>query len=360
MTVEAGTEAATKRRARVKCVVWDLDDTLLSGVLLESADPPPPDPKLLAVLTELDARGVLNGLASRNPPESATAVRAMVGWPCEFVAAEFGWGRKSESVARIAHDLGIGVDAMAFVDDDPYERAEVAAALPDVLVLSPEDVVEALDWPQFSPAVLTDEGRRRAGAYAQRGRRLAASKTFATQEEFLRYCALRVAIAGARPEDVPRLAELAERTSRFNSTGHVLDDAQLRSLLASADHTVAAVRISDRFGDDGLVGGLVVRCDSGDWDVELLMLSCRAMGRGVVEVVLDWLVRAAAAGAAKRVHVRCRADERNVPLRFALAAAGYTAATTEGSAGGLVFDRVVDAGALPAYPDWVTVAEEPL
>ena len=217
----------------VKCVVWDLDNTLLRGTYLESLpDRPPADPALAGLLAELGRRGIVHAIASRNPPEAAEYAAQATG--CAFVAAECGWGRKSEALTRIAAGLDIGVDALAFVDDDPYERAEVGAALPGVRVLSPEDAPEAAGWPEFSPAEVTDEARRRAGLYQQRHRRQQAEQAFAgSHEDFLRTCQTQVTIAAASPADVPRLHELSERTSQFNSAGQALSAASIEALLGA-------------------------------------------------------------------------------------------------------------------------------
>ncbi len=134
----------------IKCVVWDIDNTLLAGTYLESGgQPPAPDPGLLAVARELDGRGIVHALASKNPPEAADYVAPVTGLP--FAAAECGWGRKSEAISRIIDDLGLAADAVAFVDDDLMERAEVAAALPGVLVLTPEDAAEARELARLQP-----------------------------------------------------------------------------------------------------------------------------------------------------------------------------------------------------------------
>ncbi len=190
----------------IKCVVWDIDNTLLDGVYLESGDDlPAADPVLAAVLRELGGRGILQALASRNPPEAADYVRAVTG--ADFAAAECGWGSKAEAIGRIAAGLDLAPDAIAFVDDDMLERAEVAAALPDVLVLTPEDAAEAADWPQFSPAVITAEARRRGQLYAERRRRQAAASAFGgSREEFLRHVGTRITIAPAMPADLPTAA----------------------------------------------------------------------------------------------------------------------------------------------------------
>jgi methoxymalonate biosynthesis protein len=356
----------------VKCVVWDIDNTLLSGVYLESgAQPPPADPGMAAVLRELAARGIVHAIASRNPPTAAEHAAQVTG--AEFVAAECGWGRKSDAVARIAAELNIAAGALAFVDDDPYERAEVAFALPTVLVLSPEDMADAVGWPEFSPSVVTPEARRRGEMYAQRRRRLAAERSFGgSREEFLRSCGTRVTIAAAAAADAPRLHELSERTSQFNSAGAGLAEAAIRSLISSSPGGVLTVRLRDAFGDDGLVGACVTEHsvtehsvtehDAGTWTVRLLMMSCRAMGRGVIEALLAWLTRSAAREGAQALEIPCMLNDRNVPLRLALAAAGFRAVAGHGDeAGGSRRAAFrLDIGApLPELPDWVSGPGEP-
>jgi methoxymalonate biosynthesis protein len=360
----------------VKCVIWDLDNTLLSGVYLESAArPPAPDPAMLAVLEQLSARGIIHAIATRNPPEAARYAAAVTG--LDFAAAESGWGRKSDAVRRIITDLGLGPDAVAFVDDDLYERAEVSLAVPEALVLSPEDMAEAVGWPEFSPATVTAEAARRGELYAQRRRRQEGARVFAgSRDEFLRYCGTRVAISPAADADAPRLHELSVRTHQFNTTGEAVAEAELRALIASPAHQVTTVRLSDRFGDDGLVGGCVIELGGGvwggrppeastgpgpSWTVTLLMMSCRALGRGVIEALLAWLARSAARDGARELVVPCLVTPRNVPLRLALAASGFRAPEDAGTAECPRATRFATclSGPLPPLPGWVTAPGEP-
>jgi len=359
----------------IKCVIWDLDNTLLSGVYLESGaqSPPPADPGMLGVLHELRGRGIIHAIATRNPPEAAQHAAQASG--LEFAAAECGWGRKSDAVHRIIADLGLAPDAVAFVDDDLYERAEVSLAVPQALVLSPEDMADAVGWAEFSPAVVTAEARRRGEMYAERRRRQEEARAFAgTRDEFLRYSGTKVTIAPAAAADAPRLHELSVRTHQFNSTGETVAEAALRTLIGSPAHQVTTVRLSDRFGDDGLVGGCVVEPGERAWTVTLLMMSCRAMGRGVIEALLAWLVRSAAREGAAALVVPCLVSPRNVPLRLALAASGFRApdaatpdaatpdaATPDADAPGwrvARFSRALS-GPPPGLPGWVTTPGEP-
>jgi hypothetical protein len=106
-----------------------------------------------------------------------------------------------------------------------------------------------------------------------------------------------------------------------------------RDLLAGGNCDVATVRLRDAFGDDGLVGACVVMREAGIWTVPLLMMSCRAMGRGVIDALLAWLVRQAARAGARRLRIPCVTNSRNVPLRLALAAAGFRVPEAAGAAG---------------------------
>ena len=341
----------------IKCVIWDLDNTLLDGVYLESTDrPPAASPRLTSVLTELAGRGILQAIASRNPPEAAAHAERATGHA--FAAARCGWGTKSAAVEAIMAELGVSADAVAFVDDDAMERAEVSFRLPDVLVLAPGDMPEAASWPQFGPLAVTDEARRRGELYLQRRSRQEEARAFGgTRDDFLSYCQTRVTIAPARAADLPRLHELSVRTHQFNSTGTQVTEAEFARLLGSAGHLVATVRLADRFGDDGLVGACVIATGPGGWKLTLLMMSCRALGRGVIDALLGWTCLAARSAGTDRVAVPCLISPRNVPLRIALAGAGFRAAEQNragGTARTAVYRRRLDEP-LPDLPDWVTV-----
>jgi methoxymalonate biosynthesis protein len=358
-----------ERRDRViKCVIWDIDNTLLDGVYLESgAEPPAGSQVLIPVLRELAGRGILHALASRNPPEAAGYVAELTG--INFAAAECGWDAKPGAISRILAELGFTAGEVAFVDDEALERAEVAAALPQLLVLSPEDAAEMASWPEFSPAVVTDEARRRAGMYAARRRREREARAFGgSRDDFLRHSGTSVIIGLATAADVPRLHELSERTHQLNSAGSGIGQQELAGLIGGMQRRVLTVRLSDAFADDGLVGGCVIdTSDPAAWQVPMLMMSCRAMGRGVIDALLASLCRAAAAAGARTVAVPCLITGRNVPLRIALSRAGFRAsadpAGQDAPAGDgrapvtALFTRPVT-GELPELPDWASLAAQ--
>jgi methoxymalonate biosynthesis protein len=347
----------------IKCVIWDLDNTLLDGVYLEMADEPPPaNPVLAGVLAELAGRGILQAIASRNPPEAAQYARQITGH--QFAAVRCEWGAKSASVTSILAELDLAADSVAFVDDDALERAEVAYTLPDVLVIEPGDLPDAVSWPQFSPGVITDEARRRGELYLQRRARQEEARAFGgSRQEFLRYCGTAVTIGPAGRPDLPRLHELSVRTHQFNSAGTEVDEAALAGLLGAPTSLVITVRLADRFSDDGLVGGCVVLTGAGTWEVSLLMMSCRATGRGVIDALLAWLCQIAHDAGAAALAVPCVINPRNVPLRIALTGAGFRVRDDDDAvplpaaeSRTAVYARSLD-GALPPLPSSVRADE---
>jgi FkbH-like protein len=325
----------------VKVVVWDLDGTLWPGVALESEAPPAVSPAMLSTLDTMAARGILLAVASRNPAGIGELVESLL--PGRFVAAEYGWGRKSEALVRIAAALDVQPDTLAFVDDDPLERAEVERALPGVVVLAPDEVPDALGWPEFDPGPVTAAAAGRAESYRRRERRRAARARFTgPDEDFRRWCGLRATVRPAAAADTDRLVELARRTTQYNSTG-----------AGWSGGPATVLELADRFGDDGLVGVAALDPAGAEWTVPLLAVSCRAGGRGAVPVLLTAAARQAAARGAAVLRVPCRLTERNVPVRLGLKEAGFAAGPRDGDTA--VYSR--DLGDPPAYPDWVEVVE---
>lgn len=349
----------------VKCLVWDLDGTVWPGVAIESPEGrlPEPYPAALAAMRALAARGIVSAAASRTDPSLTAAVRAHPRLGELLVAPQLGWGPKSEALTRIADELGIAVDALAFVDDNAFERDEVAAMLPEVLVLDPDELYARLDGPEFTPATVTAESARRTQRYRADAERRGARDRFAgSQEEFLRASELVLTIGTAVADDVPRVAELAERTHRFNTTGQPWSAARIAELVADPGWFVPVARLTDRYGDYGLIStALIERYPGGlhAWAPRLFMVSCRAAGRDLPRAILGWIMRRARADGAGRLLVDLRPSNANLELRLLLRGTGFVQAPPEFGtpAEGLVLlARAVDPPLPPA--EWLKLIEE--
>ncbi|MFB9924389.1 HAD-IIIC family phosphatase [Amycolatopsis halotolerans] len=306
----------------VKCLVWDLDETLWRGTLAEGDRPVLPA-AVREVVETLDSRGILQSIASRNDHEQAMARLEELGIAEYFVLPSIGWGRKSDAVRAIADELGFAYRTIAFVDDQHTERAEVEFHLPEVRCYAAEDAVRLAGLPEFVPRSRTADSRRRRQLYQAGFRRAAERAAFAGPDEgFLRSLDLRLDVRRASGDDLARVEELTLRTSQMNATGVHYDAAALGELTRDSGHEVLTAALTDRIGPHGAVGIVLLETGVSNWRLKLLATSCRAVPFGVGSVLLGWLAdQAALAG----VHLSAdfRPTGRNRMMEVAYRFAGF-------------------------------------
>lgn len=307
----------------VKCLVWDLDQTLWRGVLLEDGQVSLPD-EIRTVVTELDRRGILQSVASRNDHDHAWTWLEQLGIAEYFVLPQIGWGRKSDSVRAVADRLGFAHRTIAFIDDQPVERAEVAHYLPDVRCYPAEDAPTLAARAEFTPATVTvDSGRRRSMYQADFRREAERSGFPGPDDDFLRTLDLRMSIQRATEEDLARVEELTLRTSQMNATGVHYPDTTLRALLADPTHELLVTTMEDRFGPHGAVGIMLLAKYPSLWHLKLLATSCRVVSFGAGTALLRWLTDQTAAAGAHLV-ADFRKTDRNRMMEVAYRFAGFT------------------------------------
>ncbi|UED87984.1 HAD-IIIC family phosphatase [Streptomyces profundus] len=311
-----------ERPKTVKCLVWDLDNTLWRGILSDGDDVRVTE-DVRKVIAELDRRGVLQAVCSKNDHDLAWERLERLGVAEYLVLPHIGWGPKSDSVRSIAERLNFAHATMAFVDDTPAERAEVSYHLPEVRCYDAEQVLDLLNLPEFSPDTITVDSERRRAMYQAGFRRDAERERYrGADEDFLRSLDLWMAIDGATEDELSRVEELTLRTSQMNATGVHYGDAELRRLTADPEHEVLVVTMGDRFGPHGAVGLVLLRRTAPAWHLRLLATSCRVVSFGAGSVILNWLVdRAATAG----VHLTAdfRRTDRNRMMEVAYRFAGF-------------------------------------
>jgi FkbH-like protein len=322
---DAGYATATMTEAQeqgkqIKCVVWDLDDTLWRGILLE--EEVSIRPETAEVVKTLDDRGILQSIASRNDYDLAMDRLSSFGLAEYFVSPQIGWGTKSASIKAIAEVLNLGIDSMAFVDDQPFECAEVNFSHPEVLCLGgSDDLRSLLDLPRMKPRFLTDEQKHRRAMYLQEFERKKLEESFeGPAGEFLATLNMVLKIAPAADGDLERLEELTERTHQLNSTGYTYGFEELYRLRRSPRHLLLVADLSDKFGWYGKIGLALVDCEADPWVLKLLIVSCRVMSRGVGSILLQNVMqRARDAGVKLRAEFRLTGRNRamHVTYRFA-------------------------------------------
>lgn len=279
----------------VKCVVWDLDNTVWRGVLLEDATVAL-RPGVLDVIRGLDGRGILHSIASRNDPVTAMAKLAELGIEQYFLVPQIAWGSKVQSLQRIAKELNLGLDSLAFVDDDPVEREEVGTELPEVLCIDSADAETLLHRPETTPRIVTrDAALRRKTYVSDLQRRRAEEEFIGPKEEFLAGLQMVVSISPAREDDLARAEELTVRTHQLNATGYTYSYDELDHLRQSPDHLLLVAELTDKYGPYGAIGLSLVECGQKAWTVKLLLTSCRVASRGIGGIMISHIGRLAQA-----------------------------------------------------------------
>jgi methoxymalonate biosynthesis protein len=312
----------TESVAMIKCLVWDLDNTLWQGTLLEGDHVQLSD-AVREVIVRLDTRGILHSVASKNDREIAFKRMEQLGIAEYFVLSEIGWGPKSDSVRRIADRLNFAYRSIAFIDDQPAERAEVSFRLPEVRCYPAEQASMLPELPEFSPTMATVDSCHRRQMYQATFQRDAERANFTgPDEEFLRSLKLVMRIGRATEEELSRIEELTVRTSQMNATGVHYSATTLRGLLADPRHEILVVMLADRFGTHGAVGIVLLEKHPMVWHLKLLATSCRVVSFGAGSTILNWLIDQAALA---RVHLVAdfRGTDRNRIMEIAYRFAGF-------------------------------------
>jgi FkbH-like protein len=316
-----------------KALVTDLDNTLWGGVLgedgLEGIKLGPEYPgaayqALQRAMLDLFQRGVILAVCSKNNASDAMAALAshpgMLLGPQHFAALRINWKDKAQNLYEIATELNIGTDALAFMDDNPIERARIRTDLPEVTVIDlpndPMRYAQALrDSPVFERLVVSDEDRERGQYYAEQRLRLEFERSASSLEDFYRSLQQEVEIAPVTAQTLTRVAQLTQKTNQFNLTTRRYSEQQISEMASSLDWKVFSVRVRDRFGDNGLVGVAITHDVHKVCEINVLLLSCRVIGRTVETALLSFLVERARSIGMKQLQGWFLPTKKNEPAK---------------------------------------------
>lgn len=288
--ISAGRGSESRPADTVKCIAWDLDNTLWDGVLVEDgqerlrlrAD-------VIEVIRTLDRRGIIHTVVSKNTHEQAWAALEALGVQEYFVFPAINWGRKSDNLVQVAKRINIGLDTIAFVDDSPFEREEVRSSLPMVRVFSERDAVTLPAQPCLAVPETEMSSQRRLSYRAEMLREEFKVQSAGDDVAYLRACEIRAAFFHpTTPEQVNRCHELVQRSNQLNLCTRRYSAQEFEALLKRKDVESFAMRCVDRFGDYGLVGFVSVQLGEAPMLMDLV-LSCRVAKRRVEHALMKWL-----------------------------------------------------------------------
>jgi FkbH-like protein len=335
----------------VKCVVWDLDNTIWNGTLLESGTVNL-RPRIREIFDELDSRGVLQSIASKNNFDDAMNTLRQMGIEHYFLYPEINWNPKSDSIVNIRRNLDIGMDTILFIDDDPFERDEVTTSLPEVESVDALRYLDLLGIKRCNPRFITDDSKRRRSLYMENIRRNKEEEEFkGPKEEFLASLNMKFIITEAEEGDLMRAEELTVRTNQLNATGRTYDYDELRAILQSEHHKLYVCDLSDKYGSYGKIGLALVEINSECWFLRMLLMSCRVISRSVGSVLLTYIMRGA-----KQQGKRLLADfvqtERNRKMYATYKFSNFNEVSNDGK-GNIVFEN--NLAILPEFPKYIDI-----
>ncbi len=303
----------------VKCVVFDLDNTLWEGTLLEDGGVAL-RPGIVDLIKHFDTRGILLSVVSKNSFDHAWSRIKSMGLDEYFLYPKINWLPKSENLKSIAKDLNIGLDTFALIDDNPFERAEVSSALPMVECVDVTDIEALRTLPRYKGST-SDEARNRRRYYRDDTARVEQQAAFGEDYiGFLRACEIVVEVRAFSESDFDRVAELVQRTNQLNFSGHKYTREEVRTIIDDPARGKFVVVCSDKFGAYGTVGFCIVSSRPDRTVVEDFMLSCRVQGKLVEQALFSHLVTLHPDGKPRYLEVRFRATDRNKPAQQVLQA----------------------------------------
>ena len=296
-----------------KVLALDLDNTLWKGVVSEDGvDAIVPNESLQREALLLKERGVvLVALSKNNTEDVAPALRdaRMLLHEDDFAAMRVNWDAKSLNLSDVARELNVGVDSFVFVDDNPGNRAEMRASLPEVAITPfPPDLSL-----YFHSAALTEEDRMRTAHYKAESLRREESSRLSL-DDYLRSLGIKNEIHLIREEEFARVAQLAQKTNQFNVCTNRWAEADVRAFVADSRHAIFTLHSSDRFGDLGLVAFVHATIDGDAAEIVDWVMSCRAMNRRIEFVMEDEVERALASRGVKKISAAWKRTAKNNPV----------------------------------------------
>lgn len=295
-----------------RCLVLDLDNTLwggvigddgLNGIVLGQGDPT--GEAFLEVqraALALRGRGIVLAICSKN--DEATARVPFRSHPemllreDHIAVFQANWQDKATNLRAIADALSLGLESLVFLDDNPVERGLVREILPEVAVPElPDDPAlytrTLLAAGYFEAVAFSAEDRGRSDEYRQNAIRVALKQSASGIDEYIR--SLRAAVE-FRPFDAAgrkRIAQLISKSNQFNLTTHRYSEAEVAQVETDPGRFTLQVRLSDKFGDSGMICVVICAPDRDDWRIDTWLMSCRVLGRRVEDAVLHEIVRGA-------------------------------------------------------------------
>lgn len=273
---------------------------------------------LLTVCSKNDYENAISGL---NHPEGTLR-------PDDFTVIKANWENKDRNILETAEELTLLPESFVFADDNPAEREIVREQLKGTAVPEmegAENYIRILDRNRYFEVVsLSEDDRRRGEMYKANAQRASLEKSFSDYGEYLDSLTMTADISAFAPPYLQRIAQLTNKSNQFNVTTRRYTESEIESIAADEGYIALYGRLSDKFGDNGVVSVVIGRQEEDILHIDLWIMSCRVLKREMEFAMLDKVVEKAARRGVKKIIGYYYPTAKNSMVKELFGAFGFT------------------------------------
>ena len=313
--VNAGCKLAKKPASKVKCVAWDLDNTMWKGIIGDDGkDGVSPFEKSLTLVKKLDEMGIIQTVTSKNEYDIAWDKLKELGLAEYFLYPAINWNPKSKNLKDIADALNINIDTFAVIDDSEFERHEIKQALPQVRTYDVVEIDGLLERPEFDIPITSESKNRRLSYQTEARRKTVLSTWEGDYDSFLKECEICLELgAPTETADQERCFELIQRSNQYNVTLDRRSEEYIQNIVGRSDYKTYALRVSDKFGNYGIVGFASFEIINEDYFLRDFVMSCRVAKKSIERAFFSYVTGLLQDG--QSLFVSVEKTDRNNPVR---------------------------------------------
>jgi len=324
-----------------KCIVLDLDNTLWGGIIGEDdfdgielghSSNGKAFVDFQKELLSLWNHGIILAINSKNNFDDAMKVinehPNMILRKKNFASIQINWDDKAQNLKQIAEEINIGLNSIAFFDDDKINRERIKQEFPEVLTIEvPDDpsqfslILKNLN--DFNVLQRTDEDIKRGQMYAQQRERKELEKSISNLDDFLEQLDIKVKMKNSNEFLIPRISQLTLKTNQFNLTTRRYQEEEIRNFTNDHKFIVGCAQVLDKFGDNGITGVYIINKQDKIWSIDTFLLSCRIMGRGVENGILSQILIDAKHNGVEEIRANFIPTQKNKPAENFLPDFGF-------------------------------------
>ncbi|MDE6719636.1 MAG: HAD-IIIC family phosphatase, partial [Treponemataceae bacterium] len=285
--------------SQIKAIVTDLDNTFYKGILGEDGIYNLlPNKKYQEKLKDLSKKGYMICIVSKNDNDE---VQDMFNHRDDFelkfdnfACTAINWNSKAANIVEMAKQMNIGLDSIVFIDDNIAEIENVKAAIPQIKTIlfeSEDDILNKLNlYPGFLKSSVTAEDLLRSQDIKANQKRNKLVKKY-SKEEYFKKLGIKIELSLNNSSHIDRIAELLNKTNQFILSYRRYNQAEVGKIIGSTESCIVTAKMSDNLSDSGIIAILMCKKDNENLLVDELTFSCRALGRGIEDIVISKMLQ---------------------------------------------------------------------